>query len=304
MTDTVLTATGLTKRYGDLTAVGGIDFEIRAGECFGLLGPNGAGKTTAVKMIHAAVPVTDGCLCVFGEDITEDLRGIKARIGVCPQDVNLDQDFTVLKNLIVYARYFGIDRKTASRRAAQLIDFFQLGEKRDEKIEALSGGMKKRLLAVRALINDPDLLILDEPTTGLDPQARHQIWEKIRDLKQGGKTIILTTHYMEEAEALCDTLVIMDRGKIVERGRPADLVEKHTGGEVLEIERPSRDAVARVEESGSEYEIYAGRMYVYTRSGRDLLASIGDSGGSGGMVLRRAGLEDVFLRLTGRQLRE
>ena len=302
--ETVLTADDLTKRYGDLTAVDGIDLEVSRGECFGFLGPNGAGKTTAVKMIHAAVPVSGGCLCVFGMDIMEEMRKIKSCIGVCPQEVNLDLDFSVFKNLTVYARYFGIDGDAAGQRAGELIRFFQLDEKRDEKIDDLSGGLKKRLMVARALINDPALLILDEPTTGLDPQARHQIWEKIRDLRRSGKTIILTTHYMEEAEALCDRLVIMDRGKIVERGRPSELVDRHIGEEVLEIEDPSDAVRQAVDRSGSEYEIHSDRMYVYTREGRKLLESIGEERISGDVVLRRAGLEDVFLRLTGRQLRE
>jgi lipooligosaccharide transport system ATP-binding protein len=300
----VLTATGLTKLYGDLAAVNGIDFEIFPGECFGFLGPNGAGKTTTVKMIHASVPVTEGCLCVFGHDITSCIREIKARIGVCPQDVNLDQDFTVKKNLIVFARYFGIKAATAAARAEELIDFFQLGEKSDQIIENLSGGMKKRLLIVRALVNDPDLLILDEPTTGLDPQARHQIWEKVRELRKKGKTIILTTHYMEEAEALCDRLVIMDRGRIIEKGSPAELVEKHIGREVLEIEDPSPAVLEAVEKSGARHETHAGRTYVFTGDGRALLTAISGEERPGQVVLRRASLEDVFLQLTGRQLRE
>jgi lipooligosaccharide transport system ATP-binding protein len=300
----ILTATGLTKRFGELTAVDGIDFEISRGECFGLLGPNGAGKTTTIKMIHAAVPVTSGCLCVFGHDIMENVREIKARVGVCPQDVNLDQDFTVQKNLIVYARYFGIRAAEARNRAAELIEFFQLGEKRDQKIETLSGGMKKRLLLVRALVNEPSLLILDEPTTGLDPQARHQIWEKIRELKKNGTTIILTTHYMEEAEALCDRLLIMDKGRIIDRGRPKELIERYIGREVIEIDDPSPGAVAAIEASAARHETHAGRTYVFTDDGRELIAAISAAAPSGQVVLRRASLEDVFLQLTGRQLRE
>jgi lipooligosaccharide transport system ATP-binding protein len=303
-TNPLLTATGLTKRFGELTAVDGIDFEISRGECFGLLGPNGAGKTTTIKMIHAALPVTEGCLCIFGHDIMENVREIKAHIGVCPQDVNLDQDFTVQKNLIAYARYFGIHGAEAKRRAGELIDFFQLGEKRDQIIENLSGGMKKRLLLVRALVNEPSLLILDEPTTGLDPQARHQIWEKIRELRKNGTTIILTTHYMEEAEALCDRLLIMDNGEIIDRGRPKELIERHIGREVIEIDNPSPGAAAAIESSGARNETYAGRTYIYPGDGRELLAAISAVEPSGQVVLRRASLEDVFLRLTGRQLRE
>ncbi|MDD3642687.1 MAG: ATP-binding cassette domain-containing protein [Candidatus Krumholzibacteria bacterium] len=300
----ILTAANLTKRYGDLTAVAGIDFDIAPGECFGLLGPNGAGKTSTAKMIYAAVPVTGGCLCVFGRDITRHAREIKKLIGVCPQDVNLDQDFSVLKNLIVYARYFGIGAAEARRKAEELIEFFQLGDKRDRKIESLSGGMKKRLLVVRALVNDPRLLILDEPTAGLDPQARHQIWEKVRQLKKNGTTIVLTTHYMEEAAVLCDRLAIMDRGRIVERGRPADLVARHIGRDVIEIEDPSPAALEEIEAAGARHETFAGRTYVYTEDGRELIARIAREGQAGHVVLRQAGLEDVFLKLTGRQLRE
>ena len=300
----VVTAQNLVKRYGDLAAVDGIDFEIEAGECFGLLGPNGAGKTTTVKMIHAAIPVTGGRLSVFDLDITRSPREIKARIGVCPQDVNLDQDFTVLRNLVVFARYFGIRGSEARRRADELIDFFQLGEKRDRKIESLSGGMKKRLLVVRALINDPRLLILDEPTAGLDPQARHQIWDKIRELRRGGKTIVLTTHYMEEAAALCDRLVIMDRGRIIEQGAPEELIAKHFGREVVEIDELSPAVREKLDRGGEQYETYNGRTYVYTGNGRDLLDAFAAAGATGRFVLRNATLEDVFLRLTGRQLRE
>jgi lipooligosaccharide transport system ATP-binding protein len=300
----ILFAEKLTKHYGDLVAVDAIDFEIMAGECFGLLGPNGAGKTTTVKMIHAAVPITAGTLRVFGKDIAKEPREIKARIGVCPQDINLDQDFSVIKNLIVFARYFGIGTAAARRKAESLIEFFQLGDRRDQKIETLSGGLKKRLLVVRALVNDPRLLILDEPTAGLDPQARHQIWDTVRELKRSGTTIILTTHYMEEAAMLCDRLVIMDGGKIIERGAPAELVERHLGRDVIEIEEAPAGIEERFCTSGIPCESHAGRLYVYTDDGRGLLPRVTEELAGGKVVLRQATLEDVFLRLTGRQLRE
>jgi lipooligosaccharide transport system ATP-binding protein len=300
----ILTASKLTKHYGDLVAVDGIDFEITAGECFGLLGPNGAGKTTTVKMIHAAVPITAGTLRVFGMDITKSPREIKERIGVCPQDINLDQDFSVLKNLVVFARYFGIGAVEARRRAEQLIGTFQLADRRDQKIETLSGGLKKRLLVVRALVNEPLLLILDEPTAGLDPQARHQIWDKIRELKRSGTTIILTTHYMEEAAMLCDRLVIMDGGRIIERGAPADLVGRHLGRDVIEIEDAPAGTEERFCREGMPCEEHAGRLYIYTNDGRALLPRVTGALPSGNVVLRQATLEDVFLKLTGRQLRE
>jgi lipooligosaccharide transport system ATP-binding protein len=300
----ILTAEGLTKRFGDFTAVDGIDFEIYRGECFGLLGPNGAGKTTTVKMIHAAVPITAGTLHVLGKDVSRCPRAVKAAIGVCPQDVNLDPDFSVRKNLIVYARYFGIGGTRARAKADELIEFFQLGEKRDQKIESLSGGLKKRLLIVRALVNEPRILILDEPTTGLDPQARHQIWDKVRELKRSGTTIVLTTHYMEEAATLCDRLVIMDGGSIIERGAPASLIERHIGREVIEMEDYPPHTAPYLEERAIPFEIYSDRIYIYAASARDILADLTDRFPSGKVALRQATLEDVFLKLTGRQLRE
>ncbi|HUV35307.1 MAG TPA: ATP-binding cassette domain-containing protein [Patescibacteria group bacterium] len=300
----ILAAEKLTKHYGDLVAVDGIDFEITPGECFGFLGPNGAGKTTTVKMIHATVPLTSGTLEVFGKDITKYPREIKAKIGVCPQDINLDQDFSVLKNLIVFARYFGIGAAEARRRAETLIEMFQLADRRNQKIEVLSGGLKKRLLVVRALVNEPRLLILDEPTAGLDPQARHQIWDKIRELRKSGTTIILTTHYMEEAAVLCDRLMIMDGGKIIERGEPAELIDRHLGRDVIEIEDAPEGTVERFCREGMPCEEHAGRLYIYTDDGRGLLPRVTRELPSGSVVLRQASLEDVFLKLTGRQLRE
>jgi lipooligosaccharide transport system ATP-binding protein len=230
VTPPVVKATGLRKNYGELRAVDGIDFEIGRGECFGLLGPNGAGKTTTVKMLTCALPVSGGDITVEGLSVNKDPRGIKYLLGVCPQEVNLDPDFSVVKNLIVYSRYFDIPAPEARKRAEELIERFHLHDKLERPVEDLSGGMKKRLLMARALINRPQVLVLDEPTTGLDPQSRRQIWEEVRSMKRNGLTTLLTTHYIEEAELLCDRLVIVDNGKIIEQGTPMQLIEKHLPG--------------------------------------------------------------------------
>ncbi|MDO8804166.1 MAG: ABC transporter ATP-binding protein [Elusimicrobiota bacterium] len=226
----VIKVTDLRKNYGELRAVDGIDFEISRGECFGLLGPNGAGKTTTVKMLTCALPLSGGDITVDGLSVNNDPRGIKYILGVCPQEINLDPDFSVLKNLVVYSRYFDIPYAEAKKRAEELISRFHLHDKLDRPIEDLSGGLKKRLLLARALINKPKVLILDEPTTGLDPQSRRQIWEEVRGMKSNGLTTLLTTHYIEEAELLCDRLVIIDAGKIVEQGTPKQLIQKHLDG--------------------------------------------------------------------------
>jgi len=229
--EAIVKARGLIKRYGELVAVAGVDFEIRKGECFGLLGPNGAGKTSTVGMLCCVLPITEGDITLFGLSAKADPRRIKARIGVCPQDSNLDTDFSVLQNLTIYARYFDIPAEIAKRRALALIERFHLGEKTDVCVEDLSGGLKRRTLIARALINEPDLVVLDEPTTGLDPQSRHQIWEEIRRIKGAGGTVLLTTHNMEEAALLCDRLVIIDGGRIIETGAPGDLILRHLGGQ-------------------------------------------------------------------------
>jgi len=233
----VVKASGLRKNYGELRAVDGIDFEIGRGECFGLLGPNGAGKTTTVKMLTCALPVSGGDITVEGLSVNENPRGIKYLLGVCPQEVNLDPDFSVVKNLIVYSRYFDIPAPEARRRAEELIERFHLHDKLERPVEDLSGGMKKRLLMARALINRPSLLVLDEPTTGLDPQSRRQIWEEVRTMKKNGLTTLLTTHYIEEAELLCDRLVIVDNGRIIEQGTPMQLIQKHLpdGGNLEDV---------------------------------------------------------------------
>ncbi len=234
----VVVAEKLVKNYDEFRAVDSIGFSIHQGECFGFLGPNGAGKSTTMRMIHCASPLTSGRLSVLDMDVQVEPRRIKALIGVAPQENNLDPDFSVIKNLTVYARYFNMDKAVALKRSEELLEFMQLTEKRDEMMESLSGGMKRRLIIARALINEPRILILDEPTTGLDPQARHLIWERIRELKRKGVTVILTTHYMDEAEKLCDRLVIMDKGKIVVEGTPRKLIEERVGAEVVEIDEP------------------------------------------------------------------
>jgi len=310
MTDIVLSASDLTKRYGSFTAVDGISFDVREGECFGFLGPNGAGKTTTMRMITNHVPVTEGSLTVLGMEVMANAREVKSRIGVVPQDNNLDTDLRVLENLLVYSRYHAIDRKTALERAGELLGFFQLGEHAQSPIDRLSGGMQRRLLIVRGLINEPELLILDEPTTGLDPQARHVIWQKLRALKSQGVTLVLSTHYMEEAERLCDRLVILDHGRILVEGSPKELIEKHAGSDVVEIrleEGESAGDCMKVLDGQvpdkTVAECSADTLYLYAPDGGKILDQIPiDSGRT--VLRRRATLEDVFLRLTGRELRE
>jgi len=300
----VIEARGLTKKYGDLTAVDGIDFAIRTGECFGFLGPNGAGKTTTVKMIHCFAPVTAGDLRVFGLDVRERPREIKARIGVCQQEDNLDPDFSVVKNLTVFGRYFGIPARDAADRARELLEFMGLWERRDDRIRDLSGGLKRRLVIARALINQPDLLILDEPTTGLDPQSRHQVWDRIRTLRKQGKTILLTTHYMDEAQTLCDRLVIMDHGKILVEGPPTDLVRSRVGKEVVEVWGYPQSLVEHARRSGWEFEVDTDHLFIYTDAGEAVFSAIAGHYPAERCTVRAAGLEDLFLKLTGRELRE
>ena len=300
----VIEARGLVKRYGDLVAVDGIEFAIRAGECYGMLGPNGAGKTSTVKMIHCAVPVTSGSLRVFGMDVRERPREIKTRVGVCQQEDNLDPDFSVFKNLTVFARYFGIPARDAAGRARELLEFMGLWERCDDPIRDLSGGLKRRLVIARALINRPDLLILDEPTTGLDPQSRHQVWDRVRLLRRQGKTILLTTHYMDEAQALCDRLVIMDHGKILVEGPPVDLVRSRVGREVVEVWGYPPALLDHARSSGWTFETDTDRLFVYTDAGEQVFAAIAGRYPTERCTVRPAGLEDLFLRLTGRELRE
>lgn len=309
MTDAVVIQ-GLTKRYGELVAVDGLDLRIPRGVCFGLLGPNGAGKTTTIRMIQGQAPVTAGSLHVLGLDVATDARAVKARLGIVPQETNLDPDFTVRHNLLVYARYFRIGRKAAAAKADELLRFLQLEEKRDAGILELSGGMKRRLVVARALVNDPELLILDEPTTGLDPQARHTIWDKVRQLRAQGKTILLTTHYMDEAERLCDELVVIDHGRVLSRGSPRDLIQQHTQGEAVELvlgheaEGLVTELSARLKQDGVPHERLSDRVIAFGTGLDDVVQRMGAAFPVRETVRRRATLEDVFLRLTGRALRD
>ncbi len=301
----IIKAKKLTKKYGDFLAVDSIDFDVFKGEICGFLGPNGAGKTTTIKMIHCVLPLTAGTLTVADMNVSRTPREIKKMLGVAPQEDNLDPDFTVLKNLLVYARYFDIPNAKAAERANELLKFFQLEEKKEVLIGQLSTGMKRRLILARALINNPQLLLLDEPTTGLDPQARHLVWDEIRTLHKKGVTIILTTHYMEEAAQLCDRTLIMDNGKIIEEGAPSALVKKHIGEEVLEIDYDEK-VLQTLKEKFPEarLEILSDKIHVFTPQPHGVFESFLKDFPSKGAAIRNANLEDVFLKLTGRQLKE
>ncbi len=306
----VLSASDLTKRFGAFTAVDGISFEVSKGECFGFLGPNGAGKTTTMRMITNHLPVTEGSLSVLGMQVMTNARKVKARIGVVPQGNNLDTDLKVLDNLLIFARYHGIPMREARHRAMELLEFFQLADHVKSPIPQLSGGMQRRLLIARALINEPELLILDEPTTGLDPQARHVIWQRLRQLQAQGVTLILTTHYMDEAQQLCDRLVIIDHGNILVEGSPSDLIKKHAGSEVIEIrlrenedKESCLDAIGGVTPEGAEVECSADTLYLYSTDASTVLADL-TTDSDRTILHRKATLEDVFLRFTGRDLRE
>ncbi len=302
-------AVGLVKKYGELVAVDGIDLEIARGSCTAMLGPNGAGKTTTIRMIQCALPPTSGSLEVLGINALTDRRDVKRRIGVVPQEDNLDPDFTVRKNLTTYARFYGI-KKDMGRRADELLAFVGLEGKRDAHTEQLSGGMKRRLIVARSLVNDPELLVLDEPTTGLDPQARHTIWDKIRTLKRQGKTVLLTTHYMDEAERLADHVIIIDHGRILEQGTPQALIKKHTGGEAVEfVIHPDATAtrerlVAVLQRDQTPHEVLQERVIAYAQDSRTLVQLVHKETEPHQTILRHATLEDVFLRLTGRALRD
>lgn len=306
--ESVIAAKGLFKKYNGKTAVKGIDFSVKQSECFGILGPNGAGKSSIAKMIYCFSPVTQGDLFILGMNVREKQRSIKERLGVVPQENNLDTDLTVLENLIVYGSFFKIPTRTVQEKSEEMLDFFELLDYRNEKVDRLSGGMKRRLTIARALINSPQILILDEPTTSLDPQARHLVWQRLRRLKEQGVTLLLTTHYMDEAEHLCDRLVVIDDGVILEEGQSKELVLKHIGNEVLEIGRGAENVdeilrVGRTEIKG--YKIVGDMLFVYTDDGQtliDRLRPISDSFSH--QMLRHANLEDVFLKLTGRGLVE
>ena len=303
-----MVASGLVKRFGEFTAVDGIDVVVAKGESFGFLGPNGAGKTSTMRMIGSVSPVTDGSLRIFGLDPATHGREIRARLGVVPQSDQLDNELTVEENLVIYGRYFDLSRAECRRRAAELLEFVQLTDRASSKVEPLSGGMKRRVTIARSLINDPELLLLDEPTTGLDPQARHVLWDRLYRLKQRGVTLVLTTHYMDEAEQLCDRLVVMDGGRIVAEGSPRSLIEQHATREVLELRFPAgtNDAQsALVEGIGDRTEVLPDRVLVYAHDGEAVLAAAHALGARPESALvRRSTLEDVFLRLTGRSLIE
>jgi lipooligosaccharide transport system ATP-binding protein len=300
----LIRARNLVKRFGDFVAVDGIDFDLQRGEAFGFLGPNGAGKTSTMRMIGCVSPVTDGTLSVFGLDPTRDGVKIRGRLGVVPQQDTLDMELTVRENIVIYGRYFGLPRKALRARADELLEFVELGERANDKVEPLSGGMKRRLTIARSLVNDPDLLLLDEPTTGLDPQARHVVWDRLFRLKQQGKTFVVTTHYMDEAEQLCDRLVVMDHGSIVAEGSPWELIQRYSTREVVEVrfedERPQNGVF---EGAAERIEELPDRVLLYTRDGDATASAIADRGlPPHSTLIRRSTLEDVFLHLTGRTL--
>ena len=294
----------LYKKYNDVMAVDGISFTVGRGEFFGLLGPNGAGKTTTIRMLYAFSPPTRGIIRIFGMDIARDWRRIKARIGVCQQDNTLDPDLTVEQNLIVFAGYFLIPSKEAKARARELLEFFALSGRRGAKVMDLSGGMIRRLTLARSLINRPELLILDEPTTGLDPQSRHQVWDRLEKLKASGLSVVLSTHYMEEASRLCDRLVIVDRGKILVEGSPADLILKHAGRSVIEIGGPDQALRDYLKAHEVPHDDLGRRIILYTPDGNEISHAVRDNFCHQQCTFRTGTLEDVFLRLTGRELRE
>ena len=302
----LISAQHLVKRFGDFVAVDGIDVEVFRGESFGFLGPNGAGKSSTMRMIGCVSPVTDGRLRIFGLDPATHGKQIRARIGVVPQTDQLDEQLTVRDNMILYGRYFDIPRAECRRRTQELLEFAQLTERATSKIEPLSGGMKRRVTIARALINEPELLLLDEPTTGLDPQARHVLWDRLYRLKQRGVTLVLTTHYMDEAEQLCDRLMVMDQGRIVAMGSPRELIQQYSPREVLELRYPAGTNEQRAGEVagvGHRHEVLPDRVLIYADDGEAALAAVHARGSHPESALvRRSSLEDVFLRLTGRSL--
>jgi lipooligosaccharide transport system ATP-binding protein len=305
-TEPLVHARGLTKRFGDFTAVDGIDVDVRHGEAFGFLGPNGAGKSCTMRMIGCVSPVTAGTLRVLGLDPATDGSRIRGRFGVVPQEDSLDMELTVRENLLIYGRYFGLAKPVIRERAEQLLDFVQLGDRRNAKVDSLSGGMKRRLTIARSLINEPEVLLLDEPTTGLDPQARHVLWDRLFRLKQQGVTLILTTHYMDEAEQLCDRLVVMDKARIVAEGSPPELIARWSSREVVEVrfQPGEHEAMAdKLGDLGERVEVLPDRILLYTDDGDSAASAVHERGlRPVGVLVRRSTLEDVFLRLTGRTL--
>jgi lipooligosaccharide transport system ATP-binding protein len=306
--DPLIHARGLVKSFGAFTAVAGIDVDVARGEAFGFLGPNGAGKSSTMRMIGCVSPPSGGTLRILGLDPVGDGPTIRGRLGVCPQQDSLDPELTVRENITVYARYFGIARRVARERADELLDFVQLTERAGDKVDQLSGGMKRRLTIARALVNEPELVLLDEPTTGLDPQARHLVWERLFRLKQRGVTLVLTTHYMDEAEQLCDRLVVMDRGRIVASGSPRELIERHSTREVVELRFAGDELDAFAEKLsgvGERVEVLPDRILLYSADGDAAVAEVHERQlAPSSTLVRRSSLEDVFLHLTGRTLVE
>jgi lipooligosaccharide transport system ATP-binding protein len=305
-TDPYIHARGLTKRFGSFVAVDHIDFDVDRGEAFGFLGPNGAGKSSTMRMVGCVSPISDGTLRVLGMDPAADGPQIRARLGVVPQEDTLDMELTLRENLVIYGRYFDLPRSVARERADRLLEFVQLGERANDRVEPLSGGLKRRLTIARSLINDPEVLLLDEPTTGLDPQARHVVWDRLYRLKAQGVTLVLTTHYMDEAEQLCDRLVVMDKGRIAAEGSPYELIQRYSTREVCELRFPIGEAElldGKLEGLASRVEVLPDRILLYADDGEAAANAVHDRGLTPlSTLVRRSTLEDVFLRLTGRTL--
>jgi len=304
MLESIVEALQIRKTYGRLVAVDDISFTIAKGECFGILGPNGAGKTTTIRMTYGFSPLTAGSLQVFGLDVTRHAKAIKARIGVCQQDNTLDPDLTIFQNMTVFARYFDIPKALAVSKANELLSFMSLDNRSHSRALELSGGMVRRIVLARALINKPELLILDEPTTGLDPQSRHQVWERLDNLRRQGMSILLTTHYMEEASRLCDRIIIMDQGRILVQGKPSELIREHIGKDVLEVSSHTADLRTYIRLQKLAFEDVGDRLLIYGNQDDHLYRYISNRFCPEGCVMRTATLEDVFLKLTGRGLRE
>ena len=308
MSEELIVARGLTKKFGDFTAVDGIDFSVFRGESFGLLGPNGAGKSTTMRIIGATSQRTSGEITILGKDPEKFGPQIRAHLGVIPQKDNLDEQLTVTENLYIYGRYFGLSPKFIKGKVDELLEFAQLEEKRDAKVESLSGGMKRRLTIARALVSDPDILILDEPTTGLDPQARHILWDRLFRLKEKGVTLVITTHFMDEAEQLCERLIVIDRGKIMAEGSPAELIKNYSSKEVLELRfgsEKNEEIADKLRDKCERLEVLPDRILLYSEDAEHTLEEIMRTGlHPRTSLVRRSSLEDVFLRLTGRSLIE
>lgn len=300
----IIEAQHVVKRFGQFTAVNDLSFAVARGEFFALLGPNGAGKTSTIRMIYGFSPLTAGRMEIFGQDIRSDWREIRSRLGICQQENTLDPDLTVVQNLLLYSRYFELNKTIARKRANELLDFFALTSKREAKVMELSGGLARRLQLARALMCQPELLILDEPTSGLDPQSRHQVWDRLLTLKKNGLTMVLTTHYMDEAEYLCDRLMIMDRGRIIAEGKPRALINEYAADSIIEIDGPGNELRKFVKEYTAEFDDLGERIIIYTEPHSELESRIRKEFCMESCRFRAGNLEDVFLRLTGRELRE